>query len=668
MLLPIFLAAWAPRACPPAAADIEGRDMGCSFCTHPPNHPWHYHGCRYYGLGLDSGKEESGGSSDYAGSGDPMLDAMAPHLQRAASQLGEALGQALTRALFGDPDQKRRQAEIDAWRQAREQERLKSERAFQRDMLDKHTEELAHLRGERHRKILARLKRLGGGIFSGGLEASDPSVVDLRPGGSSFFGMGGSGTWDDPMVVDLRHFGQGTALARKAAGASPEDAGILLDEGFRAARGGGSFLSGAGDAPVDGKSLLAFQKANADYAKAHDFRAQVTRHEQTELQAAGLSDEAARKAKAATEAAKAAGADPARVEELRQQSEGLFAKARLDREAWDKARAEADAASTDSALRWQDARRSFEDAAAGRKPGEDPFAKAPPSSLEEKTWKGFQEKMIAGRQEAETRHGEVLRDLDALAAERRTEPPPPKVHVHEGVILGTFTTQEGADTLVREGVSPFTGKSYQDMNESRFWNEEGRQGALAVSFGTPEGTPGYAVREGGRVLQDHFSAGSAALRSPQAAQALEKLEGKSFDRLVAHSNGASITAGLIERDKIEVKELHVVGGDRAIQDHLYYQNLLDSGKVKRVVVWVNKNDPVPWGTSAIPVRSDEAALLGEHIARGAAGTRAAGDLKVNYMFMDGKPMRGEDGKLDPFRPHYMEKSYYPNIRKAYGTR
>ncbi len=650
----------------PARADIEGVDMGCAFCGHPPNHPWHKQGCRYYGLGLDSGGS-SGGSGDYGGTGDPMMDAMAPHLQRAASQLGEALGQAMARALFGDPDEKRRQAEIAAWRQAREQERLRVEREFQRDMLDKRTEELAHLRGDRHRKILARLKRMGGGIFSEGLEASDPSAVDLRPGGSSFFGLGGSDAWQDPKVVDLRHLGRGASLARQAKGASPEDAGILMDEGFRAARGGGSFLSGAGDAPVDGKGLLAFQKANADYAKAHDFRAQVTRHEQDKLKAAGLSDEAAGKARADYEAAKAAGADPARVEELRLKSEGLFAEARRDREAWDKAREDADAAATASALRWGDARKTFADVSAGRQPGEDPFAKAPPSGVDDGAWKDFQTKMIAERRSAEASHGEVLRDLDALSAERQSAPAPSKVHVHEGVVMGTFTTQEGADKLVQEGVSPFTGKSYQEMNDSRFWKEEGRQGALAVSFGTPEGTKGYAAKEAGRVLEDHFSAGSAALNSPQAAQALAQLEGKSFDRLVAHSNGASITAGLIERDKIEVNELHVVGGDRAIQDARYYQHLLDSGKVKRVVVWVNKNDPIPWGTSAIPVRSDEAALLGDHVVRSATGTKAGGDAKVQYLFMDGKPMRGEDGKLDPFRPHYLEKGYYPNIAKAYGT-
>ncbi len=86
-----------------------------------------------------------------------------------------------------------------------------------------------------------------------------------------------------------------------------------------------------------------------------------------------------------------------------------------------------------------------------------------------------------------------------------------------------------------------------------------------------------------------------------------------------------------------------------------------------MVVWVNGNDPVPYGTSLIRVRPDEGMLLGEHVVRGASGTKAGGDRKVEYMYMQGKPMRGEDGKVDPFRPHYLEEGYYPNIAKAYGT-
>ena len=47
-------------------------------------------------------------------------------------------------------------------------------------------------------------------------------------------------------------------------------------------------------------------------------------------------------------------------------------------------------------------------------------------------------------------------------------------------------------------------------------------------------------------------------------------------------------------------ELDILGGDRSLGNARALQGLLDSGKVKRIVVWVNVNDPVPWGTSVIP--------------------------------------------------------------------
>lgn len=204
--------------------------------------------------------------------GDPVFDAMRPLLMDLSSQFGAALG----RALFGDPAEKARRAREEAWRRAQEAAREAARRQFAQDMADKEAREEARIREERHAKLSARLMRLGNGVFGDDGREAAITEMELRPGGTSFFGIGGGDEgrefalppWSDPMVVDLRHVGTGGYLAQEALAAPPQDRMILLDQALMAANGGRVFaLVGAPDKPpsVNPAGLQAFQTANAGY-------------------------------------------------------------------------------------------------------------------------------------------------------------------------------------------------------------------------------------------------------------------------------------------------------------------------------------------------------------------------------------------------------------------
>jgi hypothetical protein len=605
--------------------------------------------------GYDSAPD-SGGGGDYSGgygggTGDPAVDAMMPYIQQGFSQLGEAIA----RSLFGDPAEKARRAQEEAWRRAQAEAAQRAQQRFSEDMARKEAAEQAHLRAERHRKVLNRLKRLADGAVWDSPGAADPGVVDLRPGGNSFFGLGGEETaHNDPMVVDLRHLGRGASLARAAAQAPPADREVLMDEALREAQGKEGFLRvDDGAAPAIGEEgLLAFQKANAEYRKAHDSRYILTAKKQ---EAQGRYESAVasyRSAQAEYEKAVKEGKDPVEIERLRQAEEDTQWGARQAGDALGQSVSSVEISRTDEVVTRQRCIERLEVAA------------APPSAEEESAWSQMEGRLDQAGEGVRKSADQAARAIRGEGP--RFEEPKEWTQVHEGVILGTFTTQEQADKLMSGETSPFTGKSYQEMNRSEFWNQERRQGAMAVSFGTPEGDSNRVLKEAVRVGGDHLTIGETSLGTPQAQQAMEQLKGKEFDRLVAHSNGASIAEGLIRNDAIRVDELHVVGGDRSAANGQALQQLIDSGKVKRVVVWINEGDPIPWGTSADQAKPVErVGMLSERLARRASGELKGGDTEVQWMAMPGKVSHPQD--KDFFGQHYLTDAYYPRMRKLYGT-
>jgi hypothetical protein len=459
-----------------------------------------------------------------------------------------------------------------------------------------------------------------------------------KAGGTAFFGLGGGNgpgaailqpdPLNDPMVVDLRHLRQASSTVRAVESAPPDQVPALLEKALGAATGEISDPPAGSVGPaVDEKGLGAFRKVRDEYAWARDALA---------------------KAEAALKEARA-----------RKQGGGPEAIA-----AWEKARSSYDAARARAGESREEAVRVLRALGAGKDP--ETFRPPVPSipSLREETWLEMQKRMMAERAAYDARQERTMKELRSIV-------PPVKnafEKVHEMVILGALTDNNTASRMMEDGVSVFSnGKSYASMNaaaeRAKAEGKEGVGGAVVVSFGTgPEKKGiGYGWAEAKRVGGDHVFDGAISLDTPQARKALEQVAGKSCDRLVAHSNGASVAEALIREDLIRVNELNIVGGDMSLAKKGTYQELVDSGKVKRVVVWVNVNDPVPWVTSAAAPFESMSSDLNEmeSLARKIIGAPATG---VEYRLMPAGGRKG-DGI---FGGHYLEEGYNPAIANWFG--
>jgi len=198
---------------------------------------------------------------------------------------------------------------------------------------------------------------------------------------------------------------------------------------------------------------------------------------------------------------------------------------------------------------------------------------------------------------------DLLADRDRLRAqvakleteieEFRIPLPPIPRHVHEGILLGMFGTKEEAESTALETVSPFSGKA---------------PGAVFFSAGSDS-----MAKEALRVLLDNLTLGEYTLATPGGKRLVERIRGTHFNRLMAHSNGATVAEALIRKNLIEVEELNILGGDRSLINRPGFQDLVASGRVKRVVVWVNPGDIVPLGSSfraLLPLASRETFPMG----------------------------------------------------------
>lgn len=156
-----------------------------------------------------------------------------------------------------------------------------------------------------------------------------------------------------------------------------------------------------------------------------------------------------------------------------------------------------------------------------------------------------------------------------------------KKTINEGVMLGLFNTNENnafTDTSLHI-VSPFNKKPIDRKN----------------IFAT---TDNKSVTELARGFVDNNYLGEYTLNTEHGRKLVEQLNGTHFNRLIAHSNGATISEALIIKDVISVDELNIVGGDRSLINYGGYKELLATGKVKRIVVWINPGDVIPVGSTA----------------------------------------------------------------------
>jgi hypothetical protein len=493
--------------------------------------------------------------------------------------------------------------------------------------------------------------------------AAASGADNLKPGGNSFFGLGGG-------RVSLQNLRAAAYLAEAAETAPSRDVSLLLDNALRTANGvpaPGGVPVNASLPEIDARGLSIFQQANNNYAKAQDALVKC-REELKALQS--RRDAAYRDAKirlAEVENDMAGKTDAASIQSKRERLTILFAALRAEEEAWLRAQAKLAAVEDQSYKTREEAVRVLRALSLGRNPADfnPPIAGLP--ALKEDTWLAMQKSLLEDSVKLEAQTQKLQRELASVV-------PPLKgwEHVHEGVILGFLTDAKDAENMARDGASCFSGERYADMTAiaERTGNRLG--GAIVVSFGTPKdrSKTDYLENEVGRILGDHLAVGEVSLNTPQGQEAVRALEGKAFDRLVAHSNGASVAEALIRNDIIKVDELDIMGGDRSLASGHALQQLMDSGRVKRVVVWINTNDPVPGLTSQVDQLKplDRCLDASLHLARKITGDLAVGDARVEYRFMEGKDYRNPDvpkGKLDALLAgHYLQSSYYPGVAKS----
>ncbi|MHB9132808.1 MAG: PDZ domain-containing protein [Armatimonadota bacterium] len=478
----------------------------------------------------------------------------------------------------------------------------------------------------------------------------------------------------NPSVVTLQNLRHAAAFAGAVENAATKDVPALLDEALKIANGAGTSPANGNLLNIGDKSVLAFQQANIAYAKAQDNRRQCAENLKTAQQRRELAYQAAKTRRAEVERELGGKTDDASLKKKQQLLADIEATVKAADDEWAQAKAQLVAAEAQADKAREESVRILRALALGQDPARfhPPIAGLP--ALTDNIWQDMRQTIL----EEADKHQEERRKLQKSLA---FPVPPLKTpeRIHEGVILGFGTDATDAANMEKDGFSPLMQQSYADRKIlAEQARKEGKEigGALVVSFGTPELKSKYVqyVNEGVRVLMDHLSGGEFSLITPQAQAAVEKLAGKEFNRLIAHSNGASVAEALIRSDVIKVNELNIVGGDMSLTNDDAYQQLINSGKVKRVVVWVNLNDPVPGLTSLLGRLKPEDRT--EYSAKLLA-QKLIGDTHVEYRFMRGIDYRDPAAVANSsgfimkmFEPlvsaHYLEASYFGGMAVEQG--
>jgi len=216
--------------------------------------------------------------------------------------------------------------------------------------------------------------------------------------------------------------------------------------------------------------------------------------------------------------------------------------------------------------------------------------------------------------------------------------------VAEGLMLGLFT--ENSEYAFNQIESP-TGHKFK----------EGEYYATTDKAG---------MKELMRGLFDNLFLGKYTLNSEHGKKLVSQLNGTHFQRMFAHSNGATVTEALIREDIIKVDELHIMGGDRSYMNFQAYNDLVTSGKVKKIVVWYNPGDIIPKGSSVkllhpeTAFHSEYERLFDEVSKHNHVNSK---DGKIQYRRLEGAQYQGQDYKYDSslFDAHKID-TYFHNIR------
>jgi len=231
--------------------------------------------------------------------------------------------------------------------------------------------------------------------------------------------------------------------------------------------------------------------------------------------------------------------------------------------------------------------------------------------------------------------------------------PPPtgsRKIIKEGVILGMSNTKDENSIVKHDMNSPFS------ENKVPFWATTDNAGKSDIF----------------RVALDNLFTGKFTTLATDVGQELVKeLDNTYFEVLMAHSNGATVTEALLRDDVIRAKELHIMGGDRSLFNHDGYVDLIATGKVEKVVVWLNPADAVPYGSSLVSLVTD-----GFHDLDLQAGNfqayfeRIENEQKysknIEYRWLSGPEFSSRGQSMEKnffeFDPHDLEV-YWINIRR-----
>jgi len=222
--------------------------------------------------------------------------------------------------------------------------------------------------------------------------------------------------------------------------------------------------------------------------------------------------------------------------------------------------------------------------------------------------------------------------------------------VKEGVILGMSNTASENSIVKNKLVSPFSGNNvpFYATSDNAAWTDLGR------------------------VSLDNLTTGKyTSLNTEVGKELVKELDNTYFEILMAHSNGATVTEALLRADVIQAKELHIMGGDRSLTNMGGYADLIATGKVEKVVVWLNPADYVPYGTSLVDMfmnGSHDKNLQVENF--NAYFQHIADELKatsnIDYRWLSGPEFsdKGQTMRLtkdNAFDAHDL-KIYWDNIR------
>jgi hypothetical protein len=93
-----------------------------------------------------------------------------------------------------------------------------------------------------------------------------------------------------------------------------------------------------------------------------------------------------------------------------------------------------------------------------------------------------------------------------------------------------------------------------------------------------------------RVIFDELTKGQF---SAEEQKAYDSLKGRQFDELACHSNGAMICLAALENKDIVADRVTLYGPQVTIESLKMWDELVRSGHVRSVQVYINRSDPVP---------------------------------------------------------------------------